>query len=266
MQVKRNILTVILCIALITISSCTRNSSSPIGAVPENSIGMVYVTGGTFQMGSNSGYSDQRPVHSVTLSNFYIGKYIVTQKEWRDVVQWKQGSSTSPLMPDPSYFKGDNLPVEQVDWNEVQTWISYLNEKEGTTNYRLPTEAEWEYAARGGNRTKGYVFSGSDNADDVAWHDSNAGGRTHAVGTKLPNELGIYDMSGDVWEWCSDFYGGPYSNKSQYDPTGATNGESRILRGGSWSNINSVCVCTFRYPDYPINRYAVYGFRIAKDK
>ena len=181
------------------------------------------------------------------------------------MVEWKQGTGTTPLKPDPSIFKGDNLPVEQVNWNEVELWIGYLNDKEGTTKYRLPTEAEWEYSARGGSQSKSYAFSGSNNPADVAWYDVNAGEQTHVVGTKLPNELGIYDMSGNVWEWCSDLYS-PYSSNPQHDPQGAASGLNRVLRGGSWSNVDSLNICTFRYPDYPINRYGIYGFRLAMDK
>ena len=188
---------------------------------------MVYVEGGTFMMGAtfeqkDVAESDEKPVHSVTLSNYYIGKYEVTQAEWQTV-----------MGKNPSYFKGsDNLPVEQVSWKDCQKFIEKLNVKTGL-KFRLPTEAEWEYAARGGKKRKGFEYAGSNNIDDVAWYGSNSGNKPHAVGTKLPNELGIYDMSGNVYEWCSDRYG-DYSNSSQTNPTGSNSGSTRVCRGGNW--------------------------------
>jgi len=136
----------------------------------------------------------------------------------------------------PSTFTGDNLPVEQVSWNKTQDFIKKLNQKTGK-NYRLPTEAEWEYAARGGNKSKGYKYAGSNNINDVAWYTSNSNSKTHEVGTKLPNELGIYDMSGNVWEWCSDWYGENYYGSSpSNNPKGPGTGDDRVLRGGSWDD------------------------------
>lgn len=189
---------------------------------------MVYVSGGTFTMGGTSeqgsdAESDEKPTHNVTLSSYYICKYEVTQALWRAVM----GSN-------PSYFKGDNLPVECVSWNDCQTFINRLNSYTGR-NFRLPTEAEWEFAARGGNYSRHYKYSGSNYIGDVAWYDNNSGNRTHPVGTKQPNELGLYDMSGNVYEWCSDWYGS-YSSYSQSDPTGPNSGSGRVERGGSWIN------------------------------
>ena len=177
---------------------------------------MIYVEGGTFQMGSTNGGSSEQPIHTVTVSSFLIGKYEVTQKEWQEVMGYN-----------PSYSEGDNRPVEKVSWYDAVEFCNKLSEKEGLTpaytingfdvscnwsanGYRLPTEAEWEYAAKGGKKSKNYKYSGSDNIDDVAWYDANSDGRSHDVGTKAPNELGIYDMSGNVWEMCWDSFDNSY--------------------------------------------------------
>ncbi len=198
---------------------------------------MLPVEGGTFTMGATSEqgsdtYPDERLTHQVTLSSFMIGKYEVTQAQWKAVM----GSN-------PSYFKGDNFPVECVSWDDCQMFIKKLNDLTGR-NYRLPTEAEWEYAARGGNKSRGYKYSGGNNISDVAWHSGNSGW-THAVGTKQSNELGLYDMSGNVSEWCSDGYGS-YSSSAQTNPTGATSGFRRVYRGGSWSFSARRCRVSFR--------------------
>ena len=182
---------------------------------------MVYVNGGTFQMGTM--YVYEKPVHSVTLSSYYIGQTEVTQALWKAVM----GSN-------PSNFKGDNLPVEQVSWKDCQKFIKKLNQLTGE-HFRLPTEAEWEFAAKGGRQSKGYTYSGSNNLYDVAWYTDNSGNKTHPVGYKQPNELGIYDMSGNVWEWCQDWFGF-YSSSAQTNPTGPTSGYGRIIRGGCCFN------------------------------
>ena len=188
---------------------------------------MVKVAGGTFQMGATSeqgsdAENDEYPVHSVTLSDYYIGQTEVTQELWEAVM----GSN-------PSYFKGnDQRPVEAVSWNDCQEFIEKLNRLTGK-NFRLPTEAEWEYAARGGSKSRGYKYSGSNDAKVVAWYDDNSGDKTHPVAQKQSNELGLYDMSGNVYEWCSDRYG-RYSSNSQTNPRGASSGSDRVLRGGSW--------------------------------
>ena len=189
---------------------------------------MVWVEGGTFRMGATSeqgsGIPDgEKPVHSVTLSGYYIGKTEVTQALWMAVM----GSN-------PSRFKGDYLPVEQVSWDDCQEFIRKLNALTGQ-NFRLPTEAEWEFACRGGNNSRGYKYSGSNDIDNVAWYDGNSGYKTHPVATKLPNELGIYDMTGNVWEWCSDWYG-DYSSGAQTNPKGPYDGSARVYRGGSWGS------------------------------
>ena len=214
------------------------------------SIEMVYVEGGTFQMGSNDGEADEKPVHSVTLNSFNIGKYEVTQKQWQDVM----GSN-------PSNFTGcNNCPVEKVSWNDVQDFIQRLNTKTGS-NYRLSTEAEWEYAARGGNKSRGYKYSGGDDIEAVAWYDDNSGSKTHTVGQKQANELGIYDMSGNVWEWCSDWYGN-YSSNSQNNPKGYSSGSARVYRGGGWAGYAQYCRASNRGNGGPGGRGGRMGFRL----
>jgi formylglycine-generating enzyme required for sulfatase activity len=147
-----------------------------------------------------------------------------------------------------------------VSWDEIQEFIKKLNAATGK-QYRLPTEAEWEYAARGGNKSNGYKYSGSNTLGDVAWYDNNSGSKTHQVGTKQPNELGIYDMSGNVWEWCNDWYGA-YSSGSQRDPAGASSGASRVLRGGSWINNSRLCRVANRSGDSSGVRNYGLGFRL----
>lgn len=217
---------------------------------------MVKVAGGTFQMGAtleqgSDADSDEKPVHSVALPDYYIGQTEVTQELWEAVM----GSN-------PSYFKGDNQrPVEKVSWNDCQEFIEKLNRLTGK-NFRLPTEAEWEYAARGGNKSKGYKYSGSNNPDIVAWYDDISRGETHPVAQKQANELGLYDMSGNVWEWCKDWYDG-YSSNSQNNPIGASTGSHRVLRGGSWGNFARFVRVSFRLNGTPGSRNGSFGLRLA---
>ena len=216
---------------------------------------MVYVSGGTFTMGATSEQGSEaddyeKPTHSVTLSSFYLCKYEVTQALWRAVM----GNN-------PSNFMGNNLPVENVSWNDCQTFIFRLNNLTGK-NFRFPTEAEWEYAARGGNRSRGYKYSGSNVLSDVAWYYDNSGGKTHPVGSKSPNELGLYDMSGNVWEWCTDWYG-TYSSSAQTNPTGPLSGFFLVCRGGSWLCGAWSCRSSGRGNDSPDNRYYYLGLRLA---
>ena len=241
--------------ATLTKQATTTVTPTPTATSNIGNIEMIFVKGGTFTMGATAeqgsdAFDFEKPTHSVTVSDFYIGKYEVTQAQWRAVM----GSN-------PSCFKGDNLPVEEVSWDDVQEFIKKLNAKTGK-RFRLPTEAEWEYAARGGNQSKGYKFSGSNSISDVAWYDDNSRRKTHPVGQKRPNELGIYDMSGNVFEWCQDWYGS-YSSSSQTNPTGPSGGSSRVLRGGSWCISARYCRVSYRNSSYPDSRYSSIGFRLA---
>jgi formylglycine-generating enzyme required for sulfatase activity len=212
---------------------------------------MIFIEGGTFSMGSNE-YDDEKPIHSVTVSSFYMGKYEVTQKQWREVM----GQDPPELN-----FKGcDQCPVERVSWNDIQEFLKKLNAKTGK-NYRLPTEAEWEYAARGG---KSYKYAGSDNIGSVAWYSDNSDSKTHPVGQKSANGYGLYDMSGNVWEWCSDWYNSDYYKNSPSDnPKGPSTSSIRVLRGGSWISGAAGCRSADRYFSTPDYRHNNYGFRLA---
>ena len=216
---------------------------------------MVKVAGGTFQMGATSEQgsdadSDEKPVHSVTIPDYYIGQTEVTQELWEAVM----GSN-------PSYFKGDNQrPVENVSWEDCQEFIEKLNRLTGK-NFRLPTEAEWEYAARGGNKSRGYKYSGSNNPDAVAWYYDNSENKTHPVAQKQANELDLYDMSGNVLEWCYDWYD-EYSSNPQTNPKGPI-GFTRVLRGGSWYNSVKVVRVTDRWYCGPVYFHNYFGVRLA---
>lgn len=189
---------------------------------------MIKVEGGEFNMGASENEKsmadpDEFPEHPVEVKTFYIGEMEVTQKLWQDVM----GSN-------PSEFVGEENPVDRASWNECQVFIDKLNNMTGRS-FRLPTEAEWEFAARGGNNSKHYIFAGSDDIEEVAWYDSNRDGKTHKVGEKKPNELGLYDMCGNVAEWCSDWYDAKYYElKEKNNPTGPDKGSYRVLRGGGW--------------------------------
>ena len=214
---------------------------------------MVYVPGGTFTMGATSeqgsdAWDDEKPTHSVTLSSYHIGQTEVTQALW-----------TAVMGSNPSEFRGDRRPVERVSWNDCQTFISRLNAKTGK-NFRLPTEAEWEYAARGGH-SGGSKYAGSDNINSVAWYADNSGDETHNVATKSPNSLGIYDMSGNVAEWCQDWYG-DYSSSSQTNPKGPSNGDDRVRRGGSWCYFARFCRVSNRFVNAPSYSFGDLGLRL----
>lgn len=221
------------------------------------SFNMIKVDGGTFMMGALEGddlaIEDEFPRHQVTLSSFSIGQTEVTQELWQAVM----GSN-------PSQHVGNNLPVDYVSWNECQEFITRLNALTGR-NFRLPTESEWEFAARGGNLSKGYLYSGSNNVDDVAWHTNNSGRLSQPVATKAPNELGIYDMSGNIQELCYDWYADQYPAEPQVNPVGPDTGIARITRGGCWAwYTTDYCRVTFR-DNALVNEHKSYiGLRLAE--
>ena len=217
---------------------------------------MVKVPGGKFTMGGtgeqgDEAYSDENPIHSVTLSDYWIGQAEVTQELW-----------TAVMGSNPSKFSGSNLPVEQVSWDDCQEFITRLNAITGKA-FRLPTEAEWEYAARGGV-SFGKKYAGSNDIDDVAWYGNNSSNTTHTVGTKQPNELGLYDMSGNVAEWCKDWYD-YYSSASQTDPQGPASGTYRVWRSGNWGGaLARYCRVSYRGNSTPSTRSRSLGLRLAR--
>ena len=216
---------------------------------------MVTVEGGLFDMGTDEHFeddSDEKPMHKVQLESFSIGETEVTQKLW-----------TAVMGDNPSSDKSDNLPVNMVSWEDCQTFIAKLNELTGM-KFRLPTEAEWEYAARGGKNSKGYIYSGSNHVEDVAWYEANSKKKTYKVKSKLSNELGLYDMGGNVWEWCQDWYDSNYYAKSSdKNPGGPLSGTYKVARGGSWSSFGSRCRVTYRDFNLPTDVSASYGLRLA---
>lgn len=213
---------------------------------------MVLVEGGTFRMGDTFGLGnkEEKPVQEVTVSTFFIGKYEVTNSQWFYIM----GSI-------PSHFSAcADCPVERVSWDDVQIFLSKLNRLSGK-NYRLPTEAEWEYAARGGSRSKGFRFAGHNNINNVSWYSVNSQNRTQPVGGKLPNELGLYDMSGNVWEWCFDWLA-PYTSDSKTNPRGPSNGSLRVVRGGSWFGYVGGSRVSCRGGDDAASQRSYIGFRV----
>ncbi|MFN3589367.1 MAG: SUMF1/EgtB/PvdO family nonheme iron enzyme [Spirosomataceae bacterium] len=231
---------------------------------------MVYVSGGSFKMGDTrgDGESDEQPIHVVRVGSFWIGKYEVTQGQWESVM----GNNPSKFTDCP------NCPVESVSWYDAIGFCNKLSDREGkqrvytvsgsdvkidylADGYRLPTEAEWEYAARGGNKSQGYRYAGSNELASVGWFGDNSGEKTRVVGRKKPNELGIFDMSGNVWEWCNDWYG-TYQSQSQSDPWGPISGQYRLLRGGSWDEVSNGARVAYRGGNTPDNRFSDFGFRV----
>ena len=254
-------LTLILLVALFATLSCKAQDASLTFTVNGITFKMLPVEGGTFTMGATAeqgsdAHDNEKPTHSVTLSSYYMGETEVTQALWQAVM----GSN-------PSYYKGNNLPVETVSWDDCQQFVTKLNQLlAGQLNGRrfaLPTEAQWEYAARGGNKSRGYKYSGSNRIKDVAWYTETTNDNgTKPVGTKQANELGLYDMSGNVWEWCSDWYGS-YGSGAQTNPTGSTSGSLRVFRGGSWSSFARRCRVSIRFDDSPVYRYSYLGLRLS---
>ncbi|GHS89393.1 hypothetical protein FACS1894201_10790 [Bacteroidia bacterium] len=233
---------------------------------------MINVPGGTTTLNGSS----------VSISTFQIGKYEVTQKQWYDVMGSYPGTA-----PSSDYGVGDNYPMYNVSWEDIvgtssggsvgytEKGITYYTDgfcyklsvkanggTLGSKHYRLPTEAEWEYAAKGGQSTHNYDYSGSNTIGDVAWYVSNSGITTHLVGGKSANELGIFDMNGNVWEWCSDWYGISTYPSSTSNPTGATTGSHRVYRGGGWSSGASHCTVSLRGDGTPTFRFNNIGFRL----
>lgn len=237
-------------------------SQDKIFTVKDVTFTMKYVKGGTYMMGFTSeqihGVANEKPAHKVTVSDFYIGEVEVTQALWVAVMDsapsYKGGWTDE-------FGRGDDYPAYRISWTDALKFIKRLNELTGST-FRLPTEAEWEYAARGGNKSSGYRYSGSNNIDEVSWYDGNSAEMTHPVKLKKPNELGIYDMSGNVWEWCLDWYE-TYSSEYQKDPKGPSKGTYHIDRGGAWNRNNKYSRVTARCYDDPGLRNKNLGFRLA---
>lgn len=225
---------------------------------------MVYVKGGVFNMGATTEqgddpFDDEYPVRKIEIDSYHIGKCEITQAQWKAV-----------MGTEPSYFTGDDRPVEQVSWNDAQEFCKRLSQKTGK-KYVLPTEAQWEYAAKGGNKARRTKYSGSNNLDEVAWcydnscvcGESSPDFGTHPVGTKKANELGIHDMSGNVWEWVADRYASAYDGTDTHNPQGPSVGADRVVRGGSWGGKTRGCRVTARSGDYPKLQNLNIGFRVA---
>ena len=255
---RTNIL-LLLCLASLGVMvSCTKTPTASFSdgvlTVGDVSYKMIPVEGGTFLMGAERQDEEadtmEMPAHQVTLSSYQIGETEVTQALWQAVM----GKNSATI-------KDDNLPMVEVNWGKCQTFVEKLNELTGA-DFRLPTEAEWEYAARGGNMSQGYRYSGSNNIDEVAWYGDNSDETAHIVGQKLPNELGLYDMSGNVFEWCQDKYG-YYSRDSQTDPVGSMNGFNRVCRGGMYSSGTVSCRPSYRTGMSPRDGASFIGFRLA---
>jgi len=237
-------------------------------------IDMTLIKGGAFKMGNTfeESFEDELPVHEVTLSDFYIGNYEVSQAEWKAV-----------MATNPSQFKGDNKPVENISWFDAIDFCNKLSVKEGLTpcytlgrnksvtfnqlanGYRLPTESEWEFAARGGLKSKNDVYAGSNNLDEVAWFKDNSGGTSHDTGLKRANELGLYDMSGNVWEWCWDWYSSAYSSEKALNPTGVATGMERCRRGGSWQQVSKSARNSNRLGTPPNLSFPYVGLRVVRN-
>ena len=233
----------------------TSNLPVPIMELIDNMVevkGGTYVMGGTPEQGEEA-FNDEKPPHKVSVSTFYIGRYPITQEQWKAVM----GNN-------PSYFQGERHPVEQVNWMDCQDFVVKLSKMTGI-KFRLPTEAEWEYAARGGNKSKGYKYSGGYLLTQIAWYNENSGGTSHEVGEKVPNELGIYDMSGNIWEWVQDWKG-DFTEDEQTNPIGPKEGDEKVCRGGGWNREHDRCRVSYRGDDLPDLRYRSLGLRVVMEK
>ncbi len=232
---------------------------------------MVFVKGGSFMMGSNEGYDDEKPIHKVILDDFYISKYEITVAQYREFC--KATGHKFPDKPDAEWYqehKGvkkwewiDNHPIVNVTWYDAMEYCKWLSKITGD-EYSLPTEAQWEYAARGGQKSHGYKYAGSNNINEVAWYDETTYERgTQPVGLLKPNELGLYDMSGNATEWCLDGYG-PYPNKTLKNPVLHKKSKYKVVRGGNWYYVDEFCRVTERDGPKPTEKKFVYGFRVVK--
>lgn len=258
---KKNLLLSLL-IIFSTIGLYSQNSKYP---------EMIFVEGGSFKMGSNNGYSDEKPIHNVTVSDYYIGKYEVTVQQYKTFCN--ATGHPFPGKPGRDWYDEhdnvrdwnwrDNHPISNVTWNDAVAYCEWLSTQTGD-EYSLPTEAQWEFAAKGGNKSNNYTYSGSNSLRAVGWFDENTYERgTRPVGQLAANELGIYDMSGNVFEWCYDYYGA-YSSRSAKDPTGPRKGQYRVVRGGSWYYVEEFCRVSQRDSPKPNLKKFVYGFRVVK--
>jgi len=272
LQMAKRIIKYWLAGLIFILSGCASQKNTLPPATDSNLESMVFVEGGSFMMGSNDGYPDELPIHEATLSPFWIGKYQVTKDAWLKI-----------MALEPSEIKDGNLPMEQISWLQA---IEYCNQRSihedlppcytitrdnvycdfSANGYRLPTEAEWEYAARGGKKSAGFIYSGSNDHDNVAWHDGNSQNKSHPVGTKKANELGIHDMSGNLFEWCWDWYDKDYYEKSPgSNPKGPETGTHKVLRGGSWHHFHPFCRVSFRNYYYTPYYWNIdVGFRIVR--
>ena len=262
----------LLCLSFSLWTGCDRpdeeNLNETSQEIPE--ITMVYVEGGSFSMGATeeqleTAIRDEKPVHNVTLDGYYIGQYEITQGQWKAVM----GTTVEQqrVNADPSwklYGMGDDYPIYYVSWEEAKLFCEKLSAQTGE-KYRLPTEAEWEYAARGGNRADGTKYAGSNDFNNVAWCQANSEA-VHPVGQKRPNGLGLYDMSGNVWEWCQDWFG-DYSSSPSVNPQGPSVGSNRVFRGGSWYFPGESCRISYRSSilDKPA-WYIQIGFRVVRER
>ena len=248
------IIGVMLIFAVLACGQDVKQEPKPESIIEELLPGMtfVHIPGGSFQMGSNDGGSDEKPVHRVTLRSFQIMTTEVTQSMWREV-----------MGTDPSFWKGDDLPVRRVSWNDCQEFIGKLNQRDPGKGYRLPTEAEWEYACRAGTSTKYCSGNSESDLNRVAWYDENSSDKTHPVGRKEANAWDLYNMHGNAWEWCEDRwhdnYDGAPSDGSAWESGSSS---SRVLRGGSWCSSSRACLSTSRGSGKPDLRSS--GFRLVR--